>query len=102
MALALLSPYDKTGLIEFARVIQAAGYDLVSTGGTHAVLDGAGLPVKQVAEITGSPEILNGRVKTLHPVIHGGLLARRSIPDHMAQLKAVSYTHLTLPTKRIV
>jgi phosphoribosylaminoimidazolecarboxamide formyltransferase/IMP cyclohydrolase len=87
LALALLSPYDKTGLIEFARVIQAAGYDLVSTGGTHAALDGAGLPVKQVAEITGSPEILDGRVKTLHPVIHGGLLARRSNPDHVAQLK---------------
>ena len=87
MALALLSPYDKTGLVEFARVIQAAGYDLVSTGGTHAVLDGAGLTVKQVMDVTGSPEILDGRVKTLHPVIHGGLLARRSNPDHVAQLK---------------
>jgi len=87
LAFALLSPYDKSGLVEFARVIQSAGYDLASTGGTHAVLDGAGLPVKQVAELTGSPEILDGRVKTLHPVIHGGLLARRSNPDHVAQLE---------------
>ena len=87
MAFALLSVYDKTGLVEFARVIQASGYDLVSTGGTHAELAGAGLPVKQVADVTGSPEILDGRVKTLHPMIHGGLLARRSNPDHVAQLK---------------
>jgi len=87
LAFALLSPYDKTGLVEFARVIKEAGYDLMSTGGTHAVLDGAGLQVSQVADVTGSPEILEGRVKTLHPAIHGGLLARRSKPDHMAQLR---------------
>ncbi|MDA1257376.1 MAG: bifunctional phosphoribosylaminoimidazolecarboxamide formyltransferase/IMP cyclohydrolase [Chloroflexi bacterium] len=87
MTFALLSPYDKSGLVEFARVIKDAGYDLLSTGGTHAVLAGAGLPVRQVADVTGSPEILDGRVKTLHPVIHGGLLARRSDPDHMAQLE---------------
>ena len=86
MALALLSPYNKAGLVDFALVIQNAGYELVSTGGTYAVLKDAGLQVKQVVEITGSPEILDGRVKTLHPVIHGGLLARRSNPDHIAQL----------------
>jgi len=87
LTLALLSVYDKSGLVEFARIIQAAGFDLVSTGGTHAELAGAGLSVKQVADVTGSPEILDGRVKTLHPVIHGGLLARRSNPDHVSQLK---------------
>ena len=83
---ALLSPYDKTGLVEFARVLADAGYRLLSTGGTYAHLRAAGLEVQQVSKATGSPEILDGRVKTLHPVIHGGLLARRSERGHMAQL----------------
>ena len=74
---ALLSVYDKTGIVDFSRRLVDAGYDLISTGGTHGSLTEAGLPVKQVAEVTGSPEILDGRVKTLHPVIHAGLLARR-------------------------
>ncbi|MQG34882.1 MAG: bifunctional phosphoribosylaminoimidazolecarboxamide formyltransferase/IMP cyclohydrolase [SAR202 cluster bacterium] len=85
---ALLSVYDKTGIVEFARQAAAAGYELISTGGTHRTLsEEGGLAVKQVAEVTGSPEILEGRVKTLHPVIHGGLLARRDAPEHMAELK---------------
>ncbi len=83
---ALLSAHDKTGLIEFARVLSNAGYRLISTGGTFADLHAAGLEVLQVSEVTGSPEILDGRVKTLHPVIHGGLLARRSDGDHMVQI----------------
>jgi phosphoribosylaminoimidazolecarboxamide formyltransferase/IMP cyclohydrolase len=83
---ALLSVYDKTGLVEFARSVSDLGYALVSTGGTHQELSQAGVQVRQVADVTGSPEILGGRVKTLHPVIHGGILARRDMPDDLAQL----------------
>ena len=84
---ALLSVYDKNGIVEFAARLAQAGFELISTGGTHSALAGeGGLPVRQVSDVTGSPEILEGRVKTLHPVIHGGLLARRDDPDHMSQL----------------
>ncbi len=83
---ALLSVYDKRGLVEFARALRDAGFDLVSTGGTHMAIADAGIPVQQVADLTGSPEILDGRVKTLHPKIHGGILARRDLPSHAAQL----------------
>ena len=84
---ALISVYDKTGVVEFGRRIAAAGYELVSTGGTHRTLtDEGGLDVRQVADVTGSPEILDGRVKTLHPAIHGGLLARRESSEQMAEL----------------
>jgi phosphoribosylaminoimidazolecarboxamide formyltransferase/IMP cyclohydrolase len=83
----LISVYDKTGVVEFARRVAAAGYELVSTGGTHRTLTAeGGLSVRQVADVTGSPEILDGRVKTLHPVIHGGLLARRESPEQMSEL----------------
>ncbi len=86
---ALISVYDKTGVVEFGRQISAAGYELVSTGGTHRTLFEEGsLTVRQVADVTGSPEILEGRVKTLHPVIHGGLLARRESAAQMAELAA--------------
>ena len=86
---ALISVYDKTGVAEFASRVAAAGYELVSTGGTHRTLtEEGGLNVRQVADVTGSPEILDGRVKTLHPVIHGGLLARRESPEQMAELAA--------------
>ena len=83
---ALLSVYDKTGIVDFSRQLVASGYELISTGGTHRSLTESGLPVKQVAEVTGSPEILDGRVKTLHPVIHAGLLARRDSSEHLAEL----------------
>ena len=84
---ALISVYDKTGVIEFARAMSGAGFELVSTGGTHRTLSQeGGLPVRQVADVTGSPEILEGRVKTLHPVIHAGILARREASDHVAEL----------------
>ncbi len=84
---ALISVYDKTGIVEFSRRLAAAGFEVISTGGTHRTLsEGGGLAVRQVAEVTGSPEILEGRVKTLHPVIHAGLLARRDSPDHLAEL----------------
>ena len=84
---ALLSVYDKTGIVEFSKQVAAAGYELLSTGGTHASLSDGGLAVQQVADYTGSPEILGGRVKTLHPTIYAGLLARRDSPEHMGELK---------------
>jgi phosphoribosylaminoimidazolecarboxamide formyltransferase/IMP cyclohydrolase len=83
---ALLSMSDKAGLEDFARGLAARGVALVSTGGTAAALRAAGLAVTEAAALTGFPEMLDGRVKTLHPAIHGGLLARRDRPDHMAAL----------------
>ncbi|MEO5669295.1 MAG: bifunctional phosphoribosylaminoimidazolecarboxamide formyltransferase/IMP cyclohydrolase [Ramlibacter sp.] len=85
---ALLSVSDKTGIAEFARALHALGVRLISTGGTAKLLAGEGLPVTEVAEVTAFPEMLDGRVKTLHPMVHGGLLARRDVPEHMAALKA--------------
>ncbi len=84
---ALLSVSDKTGLVEFAReLVTKYGVELIATGGTRKTLADAGLPVKDIAELTGFPEILDGRVKTLHPAIYAGLLAKRSKPEHMATL----------------
>jgi phosphoribosylaminoimidazolecarboxamide formyltransferase / IMP cyclohydrolase len=85
---ALLSVSDKTGIVEFAQALHALGIKLISTGGTAKLLADKGLPVTEVAELTGFPEMLDGRVKTLHPKVHGGLLARRDLPEHMAALKA--------------
>jgi phosphoribosylaminoimidazolecarboxamide formyltransferase/IMP cyclohydrolase len=81
---ALLSVTDKTGLVEFAEVLAGLGVELVSTGGTSKALRDAGLKVKDVAELTGFPEMLDGRVKTLHPGVHGGILHRRDVPEHVA------------------
>ena len=83
---ALLSVSDKTGVVELAQALHALGVRLISTGGTARLLADAGLPVTEVAEVTGFPEMLDGRVKTLHPKVHGGLLARRDLPEHMAAL----------------
>jgi phosphoribosylaminoimidazolecarboxamide formyltransferase/IMP cyclohydrolase len=85
---ALLSVSDKTGIVEFARALHALGIKLISTGGTAKLLADAKLPVTEVAEVTAFPEMLDGRVKTLHPKVHGGLLARRDVPEHMAALQA--------------
>ncbi len=84
---ALLSVSDKTGIVGFARALHALGIKLISTGGTAKLLAEQGLPVTEVAEVTAFPEMLDGRVKTLHPKVHGGLLARRDVPEHMAALK---------------
>ncbi len=84
---ALISVSDKTGIVDFARALHERGVKLLSTGGTARLLAQHALPVTEVAEITGFPEMLDGRVKTLHPRIHGGLLARRDLPAHMAALK---------------
>ena len=86
MTTALISVSDKTGVLEFAQALHALGVRLLSTGGTAKLLQDAGLPVTEVADHTGFPEMLDGRVKTLHPKIHGGLLARRDLPAHMQAL----------------
>jgi phosphoribosylaminoimidazolecarboxamide formyltransferase / IMP cyclohydrolase len=87
--LALLSTSDKTGLVELARsLVEEFGFDIVSSGGTAQALKQSGIPVTKVSDYTGSPEILGGRVKTLHPRIHGGILARQSLPADLAELEA--------------
>ncbi|OYV36166.1 MAG: bifunctional phosphoribosylaminoimidazolecarboxamide formyltransferase/inosine monophosphate cyclohydrolase, partial [Thiomonas sp. 20-64-5] len=85
---ALISVSDKTGVLDFARDLHALGVRLLSTGGTAKLLREAGLPVLEVADYTGFPEMLDGRVKTLHPKVHAGLLARRDLPEHVAQTEA--------------
>ncbi|MCP2732502.1 hypothetical protein [Limnofasciculus baicalensis] len=86
--LALLSVSDKTGIIELARtLVEEFQFDLISSGGTAKALQGAGLPVTKVSDYTGHPEILGGRVKTLHPRIHGGILARRDIPQDITDME---------------
>jgi phosphoribosylaminoimidazolecarboxamide formyltransferase/IMP cyclohydrolase len=85
---ALISVSDKTGIVEFAQALHQLGVQLISTGGTAQLLSAQGLPVKEVAELTGFPEMLDGRVKTLHPMVHGALLARRDMPSHMQALQA--------------
>ncbi|MEK6525423.1 MAG: bifunctional phosphoribosylaminoimidazolecarboxamide formyltransferase/IMP cyclohydrolase, partial [Nitrospirota bacterium] len=84
---ALVSVSNKTGVVDMARSLVALGAEILSTGGTAKTLRDAGIPVTDVAAYTGSPEILDGRVKTLHPKIHGGLLARRSVPKHVTEMQ---------------
>jgi phosphoribosylaminoimidazolecarboxamide formyltransferase/IMP cyclohydrolase len=84
MPRALLSVFDKTGLVDFARALATRGFDLVSTGGTARALQQAGLAVIGISDVTGFPEMMDGRVKTLHPLVHGGILARRGRPEDLA------------------
>ena len=84
---ALISVYDKTGIVEFAQSLAQLGVEIVSTGGTSRLLASNGIAVREVSDLTGFPEILDGRVKTLHPTIHGGILARLDLPTHRAQLE---------------
>ena len=84
---ALISVSNKKGVVEFAKALHAMGIEILSTGGTAKSLRDAGVPVKDVSEHTGSPEMLDGRVKTLHPRIHGGLLSRRDNPKDMEEIK---------------
>ena len=80
---ALISVSDKTGVVELAKELEALGIELISTGGTYKKLAEAGVKAMEISELTGFPECLDGRVKTLHPVVHAGLLAMRSNPEHM-------------------
>jgi phosphoribosylaminoimidazolecarboxamide formyltransferase/IMP cyclohydrolase len=91
--IALISVSDKTGVVELARALHELGVKLLSTGGTAKLLAEQGLPVTEVAEVTGFPEMLDGRVKTLHPMVHGGLLARRDVPAHMEALQGARHRH---------
>lgn len=93
---ALLSVSDKSGLVDFARALHARGIEMLSTGGTARVLHEAGLPVTEVSEFTGFPEIMDGRVKTLHPKVHGGLLYLRGNPQHEKEAKANGITPIDL------
>src|SRR5918911_2905233 len=96
MPRALLSVSDKSGLINFARGLDALGWELMSTGGTARALREAGLEPVDVSQVTGVPEMLDGRVKTLHPAVHGGLLARRDLPEHMKALAEHEITPIDL------
>src|SRR5579863_10077569 len=85
---AILSVTDKTGLVDFARQLSALNIELISTGGTAKLLRDSGIAVKDISDLTGFPEMLDGRVKTLHPKVHGGILHRREDPRHVAAVKA--------------
>lgn len=89
---AILSVSDKTGIVDFAKELVGLGFEVLSTGGTAKVLKEAGVPVTGVSEVTGFPECLDGRVKTLHPMIHAGILAMRGNPEHMQQLESLGVT----------
>jgi phosphoribosylaminoimidazolecarboxamide formyltransferase/IMP cyclohydrolase len=89
---AVISVSDKSGVLEFSKELVGLGAEIISTGGTYKLLKDNGIPVKEVSEITGFPEMLDGRIKTLHPMLHGGILARRDIPDHMRAIKEKGIT----------
>ena len=93
---ALLGVSDKTGLVDFARGLHEAGIEMIATGGTARILGDAGLPVRQVSDVTGAPEMLDGRVKTLHPAVHAGILARRDRPEHLRALEEHGYATIDL------
>ena len=96
MPRALISVSDKTGVAELARTLTSRGWEIISTGGTARALREAGIATQDVADITGFPEMLDGRVKTLHPAVHGGLLARRDMPEHMEALAQHDITPIDL------
>lgn len=93
---AILSVTDKTGLVEFAKFLVDNGVELVSTGGTMKCLKEGGLPVKAVSDVTGFPEILGGRVKTLHPMIHSGILCNKDLPEQLETVKKMGITPVDL------
>ena len=93
---ALLSVSDKTHLVALAIKLHEHGVELISTGGTQAVLEKENIPVKNISAVTGFPEILDGRVKTLHPKVHGGLLGRTSVPAHVQQMEENQIEHIDL------
>ena len=96
MKRALVSVSDKTNLVPFVQGLEKNGFEIVSTGGTKRVLDDAGIKTISIEDVTHFPEILDGRVKTLNPYVHGGLLARREVPEHMATLEEHHITPIDL------
>ena len=94
---ALISVYEKSGIVDFASKLSDAGVEICSTGGTYDLLAKENITVSQVSEVTGFPEILDGRVKTLHPAIHGGVLARRDIKTHMESLNNHNINAIDMP-----
>src|SRR5688500_14064180 len=98
IARALISVSDKTGLADFARELTAMGVEIISTGGTFALIKKEGITAREISEFTGFPEMLDGRVKTLHPKVHGGLLYRRQNPEHVSQAE----THGIVPIDLVV
>src|SRR6266404_4676005 len=95
---ALISVWDKTGIVDFARTLKEFNVEIISTGGTSKILRDAGVEVSEVSDITGFPELMDGRVKTLHPRIHGGLLGLRNDPQHLAAMR----THEIEPIDMVV
>ena len=93
---ALISVSDKTGVLALAQTLRDRGVEILSTGGTAKMLRDAGVAVTEVSDYTGFPEMLDGRVKTLHPKIHGGILGRRDLPEHVAQMKAQEFPPIDL------
>ena len=93
---ALISVSDKTGIVEFAKELESLGVEIISTGGTHKKLQEAGIKVTGISEVTNFPECLDGRVKTLHPNIHAGILAVRKKPEHMKQLSELNIETIDL------
>src|ERR671937_1883901 len=93
---ALVSVSDKTGIADFARALEKQGVDIISTGGTAELLRKKKIPVREISSFTGFPEVLEGRVKTLHPRVHGGLLYRRDDPKHVAQAKECGFEPIDL------
>ena len=87
MKRALVSVSDKSGLVEFVSGLKELGWEIIATGGTRKLLDDNGIQTIGISDVTGFPEILDGRVKTLHPKVHGGILARRELPEHMRTLE---------------
>ena len=96
MKRALISVTDKTGVVDFAKGLEELGYEVVSTGGTKKVLIEGGVKAIDISDVTGFPEILDGRVKTLHPMVHGGLLAIRDKESHVAQVKEHNIEYIDL------
>ena len=93
---ALISVSDKRGVVDFARALTELDIGILSTGGSAKMLREAGVPVTEVSDYTGFPEMLDGRVKTLHPKVHGGILARRDLPEHLAKLEEHSIPRIDL------
>ena len=93
---ALISVSDKTGVVEFARGLHELGVEIISTGGTMKAIADAGIPVISVSDVTGFPEMMDGRVKTLHPKIHGGILAIRDNPSHVKAMEEHGITGIDL------